>query len=344
MSVKLAFKNFTCSAVVAVLAVLGTGVGTAFAAEKKVSIGYQKVAAPWISGIASGAFEKSTGYSIDWRVFESGASAMRAFAKGEVKIALAGSSPIAIAASTGANLELFWIVNDINFGEALVVRRGTKMVSPQDLRGMTIGVPFASTSHFHLLFALEQFNISLNEVRIRNLSPAAIELAWSQNEIDAAFVWNSALGALMRSGQILIYSGTLTRWGKATFDGLVANRDWAKANPHFMVNFVKAIAAIDAGYRGDSEFWNSGSSRIGNIVKLVGGDSLLIPRVLRLYKYPNLREQASRKWLGGGNRSGAAIALQHSSKFLKEQNVLSKVLPNYGSAVNDLWVRLETGK
>jgi taurine transport system substrate-binding protein len=309
MSVKLAFKKFTCSAVIAVFAILGAGVEKTFAADKKMSIGYQKIAAPWISGIADGAFEKSTGYSIDWRVFESGASAMRAFEKGEVQIALAGSSPIAIGASTGANLELFWIVDDINFGEALVVKRGTKTVSPQDLRGMTIGVPFASTSHFHLLFALEQFGIPLNEVRIRDLNPAAIELAWARNEIDAAFVWNPTLGALLKSGQVLIYSGTLTRWGKATFDGLVADRNWAKANPSFMVNFVRSIAAIDAKYRRNPRSWNSSSSQVENIVKLVGGNTLLTPRALRLYKYPNLSEQASRAWLGRGNKSGAAIAL-----------------------------------
>ena len=139
------------------LALLMLGAGIAQAQE--VTIGYQLVYNPWKVAIANGDFEKATGYTINWRKFDSGAKVITAMASGDLHLALAGSSPIAAGVSRGLDVELIWIVEDIASAEALVVRDGSGINAPQDLKGKTIGVPFASTTHFHTLFALEQFGI-----------------------------------------------------------------------------------------------------------------------------------------------------------------------------------------
>ncbi len=124
------------------------------AADKEVTIGYQLVMNPWKVAIADGAFEKATGYEINWQRFDSGAKVINAMASGDVDIALAGSSPIAAGVSRDHPIQLFWITENINDAEALVVRDGSGIVAPQDLKGKKIGVPFVSTTHFHALFAL----------------------------------------------------------------------------------------------------------------------------------------------------------------------------------------------
>ena len=133
------------------------GIGSSWAAEKEVTIGYQLVYNPWKTSIVDGTFEKETGYKISWKKFDSGAKVINAMASGDVHISLAGSSPIAAGVSRGLDIQLVWVFEDIASAEALVVRNGSGIMAPQDLKGKKLGVPFVSTTHFHTLFALEQF-------------------------------------------------------------------------------------------------------------------------------------------------------------------------------------------
>jgi taurine transport system substrate-binding protein len=316
------------------LGVLAPGTGTLADDDRTVTVGYQVIYNPWKVSIASGAFAGNTSRSIEWRQFDSGAQVLNAMALGEVDIAMAGSSPIAAGLSRGIDMELFWIVEDIAAAEALVVRDGSGIAAPQDLRGKTVAVPLASTTHFHLLFALEQFGIDPRELTIRGMQPPEITAAWAAGEIDATFIWDPMLGLLKKTGRVLITSGVLSSWGKATFDGMVANREFAARNPAFMCKFVATLAAADAAYRHDPEAWTAESEPVMAIVGLTGGDPADVPGVLALYDFPTLEEQASAQWLGGG----AANALMFTSEFLKAERKIPTILPDYAPAVNAQWV------
>ncbi|MFQ6018282.1 MAG: taurine ABC transporter substrate-binding protein [Kiloniellaceae bacterium] len=319
------------------LLALGAGVAQA---QKEVTIGYQLIYNPWKVAIVNGEFEKATGYKISWKKFDSGAKVITAMASGDVQLSLAGSSPIAAGVSRGLDLELVWIVEDIASAEALVVRDGSGIIAPQDLKGKTLGVPFASTTHFHTLFALEQFGIEPRALKILNMQPPQIAAAWERGDIDAAFVWDPALGAIKKTGKVLITSGLLSSWGKATFDGMLANKKFASENPDFMCKFIKTIAAADDAYRSNPAAWSPESAEVKAIVKLIGGNPEDVPTVLDLYDFPTPREQASARWLGGGKDGGAARALSFTSEFLKGEKKIPAVLADYGAAVNPKWVQM----
>ncbi len=336
-------RLFTTIALIVVLSFV-LGLGASIAADKEVTIGYQLVYNPHASAILDGTFEKATGYKIKWRKFDSGAKVINAMASGDVHICLAGSSPIAAGVSRGLDIELIYIYEDIASAEAMVVRNGSGIVSPQDLKGKKLGVPFVSTTHFHTLFALEQFGINPKEVKILNMQPPAIAAAWERGDIDAAFVWDPALGSIKKTGKVLITSGTLSTWGKATFDGCVANKTWAAANPEFMVKYIKTLAEVDASYRDNPSAWTPDSRMAKNIIKQVGGNAKDVPGVLALYDFPSLEEQASDRWLGGGKNGGAARALFYTSEFLLKEKKLEKLLPDYGAVVNAKWVNKALGK
>ena len=310
------------------------------AMAQEVTVGYQGICNPWKWKIEAGAFEKETGYKIDWRKFDSGSAAINAMASGDVQIAVAGSSPIAAGVSgAGLDAQLFWILEDINAAEALVVRDGSGITAPQDLRGKTIGVPFVSTTHFHLLFALEQFDIEPTEVKVLNMQPNAIASAWEGGQIDAAFVWDPALGRIKKTGRVMITSGQLSSWGKATFDGMIVDRGWGQANKDFMAKFVKIIADADADYRNNPSSWIPGSDKVQAAVKLSGCNADDVPGILALYGFPTLEEQASASWLGGGIQGGAARALRFTSEFLKEEKKVNTVHRDYSRFVTNEYVR-----
>ena len=212
----------------------------ATAHAQTVTIGVQSMFAPWKDAIAQKQFEQATGWDIQWRNFDSGGDVMMAMASGDVQIGVAGSSPIAAAVSRGVDAQLFWILDNIADAEALVVRNGSGIVAPQDLAGKTLAVPFVSTTHFHALFALEQFGLT-GKVKVINLQPSDIPAAWERGDIDAAFIWDPALGRLKQSGHVLLTSGQLTDWGKATFDGLVVDKQFAAANGPGMQAFTQVL-------------------------------------------------------------------------------------------------------
>ena len=304
------------------------------AQAQTVTIGVQSMFAPWKDAIAKQQFEKATGWDIQWRNFDSGGDVMMAMASGDVQIGVAGSSPIAAAVSRGVDAQLFWILDNIADAEALVVRNGSGIVAPQDLAGKTLAVPFVSTTHFHALFALEQFGLT-GKVKVINLQPSDIPAAWERGDIDAAFIWDPALGRLKQSGHVLLTSGQLTDWGKATFDGLVVDKQFAAANGPGMQAFTQVLQDSTAGYVAAPNTWTAESAQVINVAKQSGAKPEEVPPVLALYQFPLAREQAGPAWLGGG----AAKALAATAEFLKAQKKIPALLPDYSAAINPTFVQ-----
>ena len=250
------------------------------AEQKEVAIGYQLIFNPWKAAIARGDFEKATGYTINWRKFDSPGKLLPAITSGDVQIGLLGSTGVATAMSRGLEVELFWVAEGIASAEALVVRDGSGIVAPQDLKGKKLATPFVSTTHFHTLFALEQFGIGPGEMTILNLPPNGLAAAWQRGDIDAAFVWDPALSTIKKNGKVLITSGDLGRWGKPTFDGLIGDRKFSHGHPLFMAQFVSVLAQTDAEYRDNPAAWTPDSQPVQAIVGLVGGNPADVPGVL----------------------------------------------------------------
>jgi len=319
----------------AVVVVLG--VSSAFAAD--VTIGYQRVYDPWMNAIATGQFERATGYDIEWRAFETSLETMGALARGEIQIAHAGGTGLAGAASVGVDFQIFWILHGINAAEALVVRKGSRIEGPQDLRGKRIGVPVGSTAHYHLLFALEQFNISRRHVVLVRRDPQDLLIDWQAGKIDAAFVWNPVLAEIQKTDDTILTSGHLRGWGRPTFAALAVKPSWAADNPGFMTDFIGVIAAADNAYRRNPGAWTRDTPQIRNIAEIVRGTPRAAVRALRLYAYPSMHEQSSRTWLGGGSVSGVARALSDNATFLRDHGQLKVVRADYADFVTDEWIR-----
>lgn len=302
---------------------------------KVVHIGYQGMLNPWKVGIQSGAFEEATGWKIEWRKFNSGSEVITGMASGDIQIAVAGSSPIATAMSRGVEVELFWILEAIRDNEALVVSADSGISKITELKGKTIGVPFASTTHYHLLVAMEHYGLEDKDVKLLNLQPDAIMAAWNQKRIDAAFVWSPALNEITKSGNVILTSGELADMGKPTFDGIMVLKEFAAENSAAMTKLVKAIAQFDSDYRQNREAWTPDSQPVQAIATITGAQANDVPGILAQYHFPDLKEQTSQKWLGGG----AADALKDTSLFLKSQKKISTVHDDYGIFVNDSFAK-----
>ncbi|KVD14849.1 taurine ABC transporter substrate-binding protein [Burkholderia ubonensis] len=314
--------------------------GAAHAESREVVIAYQDMVVPWRYAQASGEVEKATGYKVTFRKLDSGADVIRALASGSVQLGEAGSSPIAAGLSQGLDISLFWVLDNINDAEALVARNGSGVTSVAALKGKKIGVPFVSTSHFHTLVALQAAGVNPNDVKIVNLRPPEVAAAWTRGDIDATYIWDPVLAKVKQSGTVLTTSGRVAKEsGKATFDGFVVSRKFARANPEFVERFVKVLAAADADYRAHAAAWKVGSPQVAAVAKVSGANVADVPASLALYAFPTPAEQASPTWLGGGAQAGAAKSLAATAAFLKAQGTIQTVLADYSVGVDPQFVQ-----
>jgi len=180
-------------------------------------------------------------------------------------------------------------------------------------------------------------------VQILNMRPPEVRAAWQRGDIQATWIWDPVLAEVKKDGKVILSSGKLSaETGKATFDGYIVNKDWAKANKDFMVKFVKILAAADEKYRANQAKWTKDSPEVKAVAKWSGAKPEDVPAGMALYRFPTLAEQNS-KWLGGGANSVAAKALKATADFQLSQKQIEKLLPDYSVAVNPTYVQ-EAGK
>lgn len=219
------------------------------AAPDTITIGYQAVPNGDLivknQGWLEEAFPDST---IDWKLFASGGDVNEAVLGGSIDIGLAGSSPVSRGLSTGIEYQVPWIFDVIGEAEALVVNPD-EASSIEDLAGLTIATPFASTSHYSLLAALDQAGVDPADVDIIDAEPDDIFAAWTRGDIDGAYVWNPNLASIIDDGgEVLITSADLAADGFTTYDLAVVSNSFAEEFPDAVQTWVneqnRAIALI----------------------------------------------------------------------------------------------------
>lgn len=299
-------------------------------AQKKVIIGNFGDPAPYEAAAAEGRFEKATGWAIEWRKFGSGAEVNAAMASGAVVISELGSVPLAAGASQGVDYQLFLIGKAIGASEALIARAGSGIEKPADLKGKKIAVPVGSTAHFSLMGALKNWGIADKEVQVIGMSPPEINAAWSQNAIDAAFVWEPVQSKLRANGKVMTTAGEVGKAGYPTFNGWVVNTKFAAENRAGIIGFIKVMNEINAAYTKNKSLWSADSAPVKAIGARLGTTPKEIVADLDGATYPDGEEQMSAEWLGGG----AAKALKSTADFLKSAGRINTVADSYAKYVN----------
>ena len=316
----------------------GTAAATAAAdgaaeAPEKITIAYQAIPNGDLIVKQNGWLEEAfPDTEIEWKIFDSGGSVIEAVAANSIDIGLAGSSPVSRGLSTGIAFQVPWIFDVIGEAEALVVR--DDIASVEDLKGKKIAAPLASTTHYSLLAALKHEGVDPKSVEILNLRPPEIAAAWERGDIDAAYVWDPALGQIRTSGEIIVDSAKVAEWGAPTFDAWIARKDFSEKHPEAVTGFVRVTGDAYAEYLKDPQAWSTSSEQAQKIAKLTGAKVDDVPLLLKGYVYPSLAEQASADYLGGAT----AQAIAETSAFLKEQGRIDAVLPDYASYVTTKYV------
>lgn len=255
-------------------------------------------------------------YKITWIKFDSGASVNQAFIGKSLDIAALGSSPFARGVSGASPIpyKVAWILDVAGDNEALVARRSTGISDVAGLRGKTIATPFASTSHYSLLAALERAGLKTSDVRLVDLQPQPILAAWQRGDIDAAYVWLPTLDELRKTGTQLTSSKEIGAAGKPTLDLAVVSDELIARDPR----------AIDSWRRAEAQALRLLKSDRAGSVKAIAAELDIsaadAEAQLAQGVYLTPQEVASADWLGTDGTPGKLLTyVTDTAGFLVRQ-------------------------
>jgi taurine transport system substrate-binding protein len=309
-------------------------------AQTKVVIGHFGDPAPYKAIVADGTLEKATGWSIEWRQFNSGAEVNAAMASGGIMISEIGSVPLSAGSSSGLDYQMISVGKAIDGSEALITRNGSGIEKPADLKGKRIAVPIGSTAHFSLMGALKMYNMTEKDVTVVGMSPPEIAAAWSQNAIDAAFVWYPVQAKIRENGKIMTTAGLVAKTGFPTFNGWVATNKFAAANRTGLISFLKAMNEINGDYSKNKAAWNADSPKVKAVAANVGITPAAVVSALEGATYPDGEVNMSPAWMGGG----AATTMKSTADFLKSVGRISAAADSYTKFVNPDFAKAAAGK
>jgi NitT/TauT family transport system substrate-binding protein len=194
---------------------------------------------------------KDVTYDIQWKNFTSGAPITNEQIAGKLDFGVMADFPgsfngLAHIKAGRRSLFITVLSGSVNgSGNGIVVPTGSAIQSLSELKGKTISVPFASTSHGMLLRAVKaQGWDAENDVKIITQAPEVAGAALKANQIEAhadfvpfaeLFPW--------RGFARKIYDGSQAK--APTFHGSLVDADYAEKYPEIVVAYLRAALEAD---------------------------------------------------------------------------------------------------
>jgi sulfonate transport system substrate-binding protein len=129
-------------------------------------------------------------FKADWSDFTSGPPMLQAMAGGSVDVGGVGNAPPVFAAAGGDQLAIVGALQANPDGSALLVPKGSGIHDVAQLKGKRIAVAQGSSADYHLLTVLTKAGISVHDVTLVYLQPAAGLAALSSGHVDAWDIWS----------------------------------------------------------------------------------------------------------------------------------------------------------
>ncbi len=280
-----------------------------------VNLGVQTLITPELVARYEKIYEEYLGTEVNIIQFDSGVDVNKAFSSGSLDIASIGTSPVSIGIANDLGYEVFWFYDVIGSAESLIASKTSGAQTVEDLKGLKVATPFASTAHYSLLNAFSLAGIETSDVELLDMQPDDIYAAWKRGDIDAAYVWNPVLGELKKDGgQIIADSGKLAEQGIVTADLGVVRKEFAEKYPDVVTNYVKAqLYAYDI-YSNDSD---TAVEEIASVADISVEDAA---SQVNDFTYLSGEEQLKEAYLGTKNAKGKlAETLKATADFLAEQ-------------------------
>jgi ABC-type nitrate/sulfonate/bicarbonate transport system substrate-binding protein len=252
------------------------------------------------------AFEKA-GLDLDLKTFASGPAILPALASQEIDVAFMGDFPTVTGFANGLPLSIIMLQNVARTSTRIVATPQSGVKTLADLKGKRIGVSVGSTSHGHILKALNLASLAQSDVTLVNLAPANMPSAYFAGQIDVAVIWEPNVGEIEAAGGVRI--ATSESLGLIAASVAVVRTDYLKDHGDDVAKFLKIwddarVAFLkdhDGVARYEAKRLNMSTEQFN---QLLGRTGMVFP------SYP---EQLTADYLGAPGKQEAGKFYQHIS-------------------------------
>lgn len=142
----------------------------------------------WIAEY-KGFFEKNN-LHVKIKIFDSGkASLVSLIDEGELDISTVAQTPIMFNSFNESGFKILSSMVTSTKDVKIIGRRDSGIINPKDLKGKTIGLTKGSTGEYFFYLTLNRLNLSLSDVKIKNIRPSGIANAIFKGDVDAVCIW-----------------------------------------------------------------------------------------------------------------------------------------------------------
>jgi len=277
-------------------------------------------------------YDKVLGVDIKWVSFDAGTAMSAAMASGDVQISFSqGIPPFVVATSAGQDLQIVDIAVSYADNENCVVRENLEIdkTNAKELEGKKAGVPIGTAAHYGFLKQMKHFGVNTNTMKIVDMEPAAGAAAFANGNLDIVCGWGGALRRMKEHGNILLTGTEKEQLGIQVFDATTVSTQWAQENPELLTKFLKVTADMNTKYASADA-----ASMLPIIAKAAGTNMTATKATLQSFTFPNIEQQLSKQWLGGGTQD----FLKNVGDFFVEQGTIPKARVNYNNAVDSSYL------
>lgn len=222
-------------------------------------------------------------FKVAWSDFTSGPPMLQAMGGGSIDVGGVGNAPPVFAAAGGEKIAIVGAYRANPLGSALLVPKGSPITSVAQLKGKRIAVAQGSSADYHLLTVLNKAGLSVHDVTLTYLQPAAGLAALTSGHIDAWDIWSPFIeqAEVQNNAKALV---TGTGYG-SPYSFAVASRaalaDPAKAAA--IKDYLKLVAQARAWAASHqaawAAVWAKASGLPGTVMVKAAGDatSLAVP-------------------------------------------------------------------
>lgn len=138
--------------------------------------------------------------------YPSASEVLRAFRNGAIEVAALTMDEVMLLADQNQEPRIILITDISNGADVILSSKGIKKM--QDLKGKVVGVEVSALGAFVLTRALEQANMSIDDVKILPVEPSKHERAFKTGEVDAVVTFEPVRSKLISSGANIIFEST----------------------------------------------------------------------------------------------------------------------------------------
>lgn len=174
--------------------------------------------------------------TVDRVDFQAGPDAVTALASGDIDVVFGvGSFPVVSTGTNDFDYELI-AYESLKDEMWLVVRADSGIDDVESLAGHKVSASFGTGSHYDLLQELNGAGLSIGDLEIINMDSETSKAALVKGDIDGAELGFNAASQLIEDGTVTLlskYDNDLV-W-------VLANKEYADANPEYISKFVLAL-------------------------------------------------------------------------------------------------------